>query len=77
MVERSLRSNLKLLVDKETYEAMDSLAELQNKNVRQSAMEVILNFFAAEQNGKSKPGFDPDPTTKSEPRPVTTEPEPA
>ncbi|KAJ8643528.1 hypothetical protein MRB53_005276 [Persea americana] len=54
LVERSSRSNLKLFVDKETYEAMDSLAKLQNKNIHQLAMEVICNFVAAEQNEKSE-----------------------
>lgn len=54
LVERSSRSNLKLFVDKETYEAMDSLAKLQNKNIHQLAMEVIRNFVAAEQNDKSE-----------------------
>lgn len=54
LVERSSRSNLKLFVDKETYEAMDSLAKLQNKNVHQLAMEVISNFVDSQQNGKSE-----------------------
>lgn len=54
LVERSSRSNLKLFVDKETYEAMDSLAKLQNKNVHQLAMEVISNFVHSQQNGKSE-----------------------
>ena len=46
------RYNLKLFADKETYEAMDKCAKLQNKNAHQLAMEVIRNFVASQQNGK-------------------------
>lgn len=48
------RYNLKLFADKETYEAMDELAKLQNKNAHQLAMEVIRSFVATQQNGKSE-----------------------
>ncbi|KAK4278633.1 hypothetical protein QN277_016455 [Acacia crassicarpa] len=48
------RYNLKLFADKETYEAMDELAKLQNKNAHQLAMEVVRNFVASQQNGKSE-----------------------
>lgn len=48
------RFNLKLFADKETYEAVDALAKLQNKNAHQLAMEVIRNFVAAQQNGKGE-----------------------
>ncbi|GLU19333.1 hypothetical protein SLE2022_355890 [Rubroshorea leprosula] len=48
------RYNLKLFADRETYEAMDELAKLQNKNAHQLAIEVIRNFVAAQQNGKSE-----------------------
>ncbi|XP_040992917.1 sulfite reductase [ferredoxin], chloroplastic-like [Juglans microcarpa x Juglans regia] len=48
------RYNLKLFADKETYEAMDELAKLQNKNAHQLAMEVISNFVACQQNGKGE-----------------------
>lgn len=48
------RYNLKLFADKETYEAMDELAKLQNKNAHQLAMEVICNFVACQQNGKGE-----------------------
>lgn len=48
------RYNLKLFADKETYEAMDELAKLQNKNAHQLAIEVIRNFVASQQNGKSE-----------------------
>ncbi|XP_058103437.1 sulfite reductase [ferredoxin], chloroplastic-like [Magnolia sinica] len=48
------RFNLKLFADKDTYEAMDELAKLQNKTAHQLAMEVIRNFVVAQQNGKSE-----------------------
>ncbi|TQD76921.1 hypothetical protein C1H46_037539 [Malus baccata] len=48
------RYNLKLFADKETYEAVDELAKLQNKNAHQLAMEVIRNFVASQHNGKSQ-----------------------
>ncbi|XP_044481724.1 sulfite reductase [ferredoxin], chloroplastic-like [Mangifera indica] len=46
------RYNLKPFADKETYEALDDLAKLQNKTAHQLAIEVIRNFVAAQQNGK-------------------------
>ncbi|KAE9616396.1 putative assimilatory sulfite reductase (ferredoxin) [Lupinus albus] len=48
------RHNLRLFADKETYEAIDELAKLQNKSAHQLAMEVIRNFVASSQNGKSE-----------------------
>ncbi|PRQ32975.1 putative assimilatory sulfite reductase (ferredoxin) [Rosa chinensis] len=48
------RYNLKLFADKETYEAVDELAKLQGKSAHQLAMEVIRNFVASQQNGKSE-----------------------
>ncbi|KAJ7979580.1 Sulfite reductase [Quillaja saponaria] len=48
------RYNLKLFADRETYEAMDELARLQSKNAHQLAMEVVRNFVASQQNGKSE-----------------------
>ncbi|XWS52539.1 hypothetical protein CRYUN_Cryun11dG0079200 [Craigia yunnanensis] len=48
------RYNLKLFADKETYEAVDELARLQNKSAHQLAIEVIRNFVASHQNGKSE-----------------------
>jgi sulfite reductase (ferredoxin) len=45
---------LKLFTDKETYEAVDELASLENKTAHQLAMEVIRNFAASQQNGKSQ-----------------------
>ncbi|KAM1256095.1 hypothetical protein ACFX1Q_030254 [Malus domestica] len=48
------RYNLKLFADKETYEAVDELAKLQNKNAHQLAMEVIRNFVVSQKNGKSQ-----------------------
>ncbi|CAJ1934038.1 unnamed protein product [Sphenostylis stenocarpa] len=48
------RHNLKLFADKETYEAMDELAKLQNKSAHQLAMEIIRNYVASNQNGKSE-----------------------
>ncbi|XP_011621631.2 sulfite reductase [ferredoxin], chloroplastic isoform X2 [Amborella trichopoda] len=51
-VPSSSRFNLKLFADRETYEAMDELAKLQNKNAHQLAMEIIRNYVASQQNGK-------------------------
>lgn len=48
------RYNLKLFADKETYEAMDKLARLQNKSAHQLSIEVIREFVASQQNGKSE-----------------------
>lgn len=53
-VQSLVRYNLKPFADKETYEAMEELAKLQNKSPHQLAMEVIRNFVAAQQNGKSE-----------------------
>ncbi|XP_047330046.1 sulfite reductase 1 [ferredoxin], chloroplastic [Impatiens glandulifera] len=49
----SSRYNLKLFTDRDTYEAMDGLAKLQDKNAHQLAMEVIRNYVASQENGKS------------------------
>ncbi|PIA53610.1 hypothetical protein AQUCO_00900288v1 [Aquilegia coerulea] len=54
IVEAPSRYNLKLFTDKETFEAMDDLARLQNKNAHQLAMEVVRNYVAAQQNGKGE-----------------------
>jgi sulfite reductase (ferredoxin) len=54
VVAQTTRHNLKLFTDKETYEAMDGLAKLQNKNAHQLAMEVIRNYVASNQNGKGE-----------------------
>lgn len=51
--ESSTRYNLKLFADKETYEAMDALASIQNKNAHQLAIEIVRNYVASQQNGKS------------------------
>ncbi|KZV49339.1 sulfite reductase [Dorcoceras hygrometricum] len=40
------RYNLKLFADKETFEAMDALARVQDKNAHQLAMEVIRHYVA-------------------------------
>ncbi|NP_001413911.1 sulfite reductase [ferredoxin], chloroplastic [Lathyrus oleraceus] len=48
------RHNLKLFTDKDTYEAMDGLAKLQNKNAHQLAMEVVRNYIASNLNGKGE-----------------------
>ncbi|KAL5766523.1 hypothetical protein ACOSP7_017140 [Xanthoceras sorbifolium] len=53
-VKATSRYNLRLFADKETYEAVDELAKLQNKTAHQLAIEVIRNFVAAQQNGKSE-----------------------
>ncbi|KAI5673652.1 hypothetical protein M9H77_14016 [Catharanthus roseus] len=52
--ESSARYNLKLFSDKETYESMADLARLQDKTAHQLAMEVIRNYVASQQNGKSE-----------------------
>ncbi|XWS73566.1 hypothetical protein CRYUN_Cryun02cG0140100 [Craigia yunnanensis] len=54
-VQAPARYNLKPFADKETYEAMDELAKVQNKSAHQLAIEVIRNFVAAQKNGKSEP----------------------
>ncbi|CAJ2679796.1 unnamed protein product [Trifolium pratense] len=54
VVPQTTRHNLKLFTDKETYEAMDGLAKLQNKNAHQLAIEVIRNYVASNQNGKGE-----------------------
>ncbi|XP_009603091.1 sulfite reductase 1 [ferredoxin], chloroplastic [Nicotiana tomentosiformis] len=51
--ESSSRYNLKLFADRETYEAMDALASIQDKNAHQLAIEVVRNYVASQQNGKS------------------------
>lgn len=50
----SSRYYLKLFTDKETYEAVDAIARIENKSAHQLAMEVIRNFAASQQNGKSQ-----------------------
>ncbi|CAH1435998.1 unnamed protein product [Lactuca virosa] len=50
----SSRYYLKLFTDKETFEAVDALARVENKSAHQLAMEVIRNFAASQQNGKSQ-----------------------
>lgn len=46
--------NLKLFTDRQTYEAMEKLAKLENKTAHALAMEVIRNYVADQQNGKSE-----------------------
>lgn len=53
-IQSASRHNLKLFADKETYEAVDELAKLQSKSAHQLAIEVIRNFVASQQNGKSE-----------------------
>ncbi|KAE8657821.1 hypothetical protein F3Y22_tig00116980pilonHSYRG00019 [Hibiscus syriacus] len=53
-VQAPTRYNLKLFADKQTYEAMEELAKLQNKSAHQLAIEVIRTFVATRQSGKSK-----------------------
>lgn len=53
-VEKPSRYNLKLFADKHTYEAIDELAQLQNKTAHQLAMEIVRNYVAAQQNGKGE-----------------------
>ncbi|OWM73505.1 sulfite reductase 1 [ferredoxin], chloroplastic [Punica granatum] len=54
VVKMPARYNLKLFADKGTYEAMEELALLQNKSAHQLAIEVVRNFVASQQNGKSE-----------------------
>ncbi|MCD7470753.1 transcriptional regulatory protein [Datura stramonium] len=51
--ESASRYNLKLFADKETYEAMDALARIQDKNAHQLAIEIVRNYVASQQNGKN------------------------
>ncbi|KAH6816912.1 sulfite reductase [Perilla frutescens var. frutescens] len=44
------RYNLKFFADKETYEAVEGLAKLQDKSAHQLAMEIICNYVASHQN---------------------------
>ncbi|XP_062084041.1 sulfite reductase [ferredoxin], chloroplastic [Humulus lupulus] len=53
-VVASSRHNLKLFADKETYEAIDKLAKVQDKSAHQLAIEVIRDFVASQSNGKSE-----------------------
>ncbi|XP_078436504.1 sulfite reductase [Wolffia australiana] len=43
------RYGLKLFSDRETYEALNEIAQTQNKTAHQLAMEVIRNFVASNQ----------------------------
>nr|BAP47502.1 sulfite reductase [Gentiana triflora] len=52
--ETTTRYNLKLFSDKETYEAIEGLARVQDKTAHQLAIEVIRNFVSSQQNGKSE-----------------------
>ncbi|KAG0487263.1 hypothetical protein HPP92_009358 [Vanilla planifolia] len=54
IVERPAMHNLKLFADRWTYEAMEELAQMQNKTAHQLAMEVIRNYVAAQLNGKEE-----------------------
>ncbi|KAL9248367.1 hypothetical protein vseg_021696 [Gypsophila vaccaria] len=51
--QTSTKFNLKLFADKETYLAVEELAKLQNKTAHQLAMDIIRDYVAGEQNGKS------------------------
>ncbi|KAL9234784.1 hypothetical protein vseg_009612 [Gypsophila vaccaria] len=51
--QSSGKFNLKLFADKETYLAVEELAKLQNKTAHMLAMEIIRNYVASQQNGKS------------------------
>ncbi|XP_074310559.1 sulfite reductase 1 [ferredoxin], chloroplastic-like [Silene latifolia] len=44
---------LGLFADEETYVAVDKLAKLQDKTAHQLAMEIIRNYIAGVQNGKT------------------------
>ncbi|KAL3850133.1 hypothetical protein ACJIZ3_012015 [Penstemon smallii] len=44
--------NLKLFADKDTYEAVDALARIQDKTAHQLAMEIIRNYVASNRNGR-------------------------
>ncbi|KAL9673757.1 hypothetical protein QQ045_030019 [Rhodiola kirilowii] len=46
--------NLKLFVDKDTYEAVEGLAKLENKTAHQLAMEVVRNYVASQQNSETE-----------------------
>lgn len=52
--ESSNRYNLKVFTDRETYNRVEELAKLQDKTAHQLAMDVIRDFVASQQNGKSE-----------------------
>ncbi|KAG5517551.1 hypothetical protein RHGRI_038075 [Rhododendron griersonianum] len=52
--DSSNRYNLKVFTDRETYNRVDELAKLQDKTAHQLAMDVIRNFVASQENGKSE-----------------------
>lgn len=54
VVKRPSGYNLKIFADKDTYEAVEELAALQNKSAHQLAIEVVRNFVAAQQNEKKE-----------------------
>lgn len=54
VVKAPSKHNLKIFADRQTYEAMDELAQLQSKTAHQLAMDVIRNYVASQQNGKEE-----------------------
>lgn len=54
VVKTPPKHNLKIFADRQTYEAMDELAQLQSKTPHQLAMDVIRNYVASQQNGKEE-----------------------
>ncbi|MCD7465650.1 transcriptional regulatory protein [Datura stramonium] len=51
--ESASRYNLKLFADKETYEAMDALARIQDKNAHQLAIEIVRTMLLPNKMGKT------------------------
>ncbi|XP_051120346.1 sulfite reductase 1 [ferredoxin], chloroplastic-like [Andrographis paniculata] len=48
------RYNLKLFADKETFEAMEAIARVQDKSAHQLAMDIIREYVASHQTGNSE-----------------------
>ncbi|KAH0450364.1 hypothetical protein IEQ34_021056 [Dendrobium chrysotoxum] len=54
VIKSPTKHNLKIFADRQTYEAMEELAQIQSKSAHQLAMEVIRNYVASHQNGKEE-----------------------
>ncbi|XP_028554576.1 sulfite reductase 1 [ferredoxin], chloroplastic isoform X2 [Dendrobium catenatum] len=54
VIKSPTKHNLKIFADRQTYEAMEELAQIQSKSAHQLAMEVIRNYVSSQQNGKEE-----------------------
>ncbi|KAJ4840302.1 transcriptional regulatory protein [Turnera subulata] len=48
------RFHISLFTDKDTFEKLKGLADLQSKSTHQLALEVIRNYVSAQQNGRAE-----------------------